>query len=110
MSRHDDKVTVKQMLDHAQEALAMAENYSREDLDTNRMLELSLIRLVEIIGEAATRVSETFQDAHPSIPWLQARTMRNRLIHGYDAVDFDILWNTIKMDIPELIKELNKIL
>ena len=82
----------------------------RSDLDSNRMLELSLVRLVEIIGEAATRVGAESREKYPSIPWLQIIGMRNRLIHGYDAVDLDVLWDTIIDDLPPLIAELEKIL
>ncbi len=73
-------------------------------------MELALIRLVEIVGEASARVSSEIQTKHPSIPWPQVIGMRNRLIHGYDSVDLDILWDTIVVDLPPLIAELGKIL
>jgi len=68
MSRHDDRTSIRQMLDHACEAVEMARGRTRGDLDTDRMLNLSLVRLLEIIGEAAGRVSERTRKAHPSIP------------------------------------------
>jgi uncharacterized protein with HEPN domain len=74
------------------------------------MLELSLIRLVEVVGEAAARVSAEGQAKYPSIPWPQVVGMRNRLTHGYDQVDLNILWDTIEYDLPPLITELEKIL
>jgi len=98
------------MLDHAREAVAMIKGKERTDLLHNRMLELSLIRLIEVIGEAAARVSPDGQAKYPSIPWPQAVGMRNRLVHGYDQVDLDVLWDTIKYDLPPLIKALEKIL
>ena len=73
------------------------------------MMELSLVRLVEIIGEAAARVGTNSREKYPSIPWLQIVGMRNRLIHGYDAVDLDVLWDPITDDLPPLIDELKKI-
>ena len=73
------------------------------------MLELSLIRLNEIVGEAANRISPEFQQAHCDIPWAKVRGMRNRLIHGYDAVDFNILWDTVQLDLPQLIAMLEPI-
>ena len=107
MSRHSDNVCLRHMLDHAREAVAMVEGKVREDLDSNRMLELSLIRLIEIVGEAANRISPEFQQSHSDIPWPKVRGMRNRLIHGYDAVDFNILWDTVQLDLPQLISVLD---
>jgi uncharacterized protein with HEPN domain len=92
------------------EAMTMVQGKKRSDLNSDRMMELSLIRLVEIIGEAAARVGTESREKYPSIPWLQIVGMRNRLIHGYDAVDPDVLWDTIIDDLPPLIDELEKIL
>ena len=74
------------------------------------MLELSLIRLIELVGEAAARVSTEGREENTTIPWPQVVGMRNRLIHGYDQVDLDILWNTIEVDMPPIIEELKIIL
>lgn len=65
---------------------------------------------MEIIGEAANRIPEEVQEQYPELPWLQMVGARNRLIHGYDNVDFDILWAIINQDLPILIKQLQKIL
>ena len=109
MSLHKDKIRLRHMLDHAMEAMAMVQGKKRSDLNNDRMMELSLVRLVEIIGEAAARVGTNSREKYPSIPWLQIVGMRNRLIHGYDAVDLDVLWDTITDDLPPLIDELKKI-
>jgi uncharacterized protein with HEPN domain len=98
------------MLDHALEAVEMTRGRQPGDLKENRMLQLALVRLVEIVGEAATRVSREGQEQHPSIPWQQARGMRNRLIHGYDTVDLDVLWDTTQDDLPALIVQLRQAL
>lgn len=86
MSRHDPIVSVRHMLDHAREAVEMTRGRTRADLDTDRMLSLSLVRLVEIVGEASSRVPEEFRERHPNVRWRQTVGMRNRLIHGYDTV------------------------
>src|SRR5438105_15279965 len=86
-----DQIRISQMLSHAEEAIQFSAGRVRADLDTDRLLNLALVRLLEIVGEAATRVSPAVQAANPSIPWPQIVGLRNRLIHGYDAVDFDIL-------------------
>ena len=75
MTRHDDVTRLRHMLDSAREAVAMAKDWTRADLDSNRMLELALVRLIEIVGEAAARVSETEQSRLPLIPWRQAAGM-----------------------------------
>ena len=110
MSRRDDRVSMRQMLDHAKEACEMAAGFKRADLNTNRMLQLALTRLVEIIGEAASRVSKETRGRFPQIPWSEIVGMRHRLVHGYDVVDLDLLWNTVKVDLPPLIKTLSHIL
>ncbi len=110
MSKRDDTLSMKHMLDHAREALAMTEGRQRGDLDTNRMLELALTRLIEIIGEAASRVSEQTRRKYPQIPWAEIIGMRHRLIQGYDAINLDILWDTVQLDLPPLIAQLERIL
>ncbi len=110
MSKQDDALSMKHMLYHAREALAMVEGRQRGDLDTDRMLELALTRLIEIIGEAASRVSDQTRRKYPEIPWAEIVGMRHRLIHGYDAVNLDILWDTVQIDLPPLIARLESIL
>lgn len=94
------------MLDHAREAVEMAQGCTLEDLHARRQLNLALVRLVEIIGEAANRVSESTRTSHPDIPWREIIAMRNRVIHGYDSIDFKVLWDVIQFDLPPLIASL----
>jgi len=90
--RHESDIRLRHMLDHAKEAVAMASGRTRRELDSDRQLNLSLVRLLEIIGEAAGHVPAEERIRHPDIPWPETVGLRNRLIHGYDSVDFDILW------------------
>ena len=108
MPKHNDEVALNHMLDHAREAVSLIAGKTRGDLGSERMLELSLTRLVEIIGEAAGRVSKQRQAQLQTIPWQEIMGMRNRLIHGYDSVDLDVLWDTVELDLPPLIDELQK--
>ncbi len=110
MTQHNTIVSIHQMLDHSKEAVEMAGGYTRSDLDTNRMLSLALIRLMEIIGEAANRVPRPFRSRYPQVPWRDISDLRNRLIHGYDTVNLDILWTIIQNDLPPLILQLEKII
>lgn len=107
MSQHNDEVRMRHMLDYSREALELSKDRTREDLHTDRVMELALVRLIEIIGEAASRVSEESREANPEIPWSQIVSLRNRLIHGYDSVDLDILWEILQADLPDLISKLD---
>jgi uncharacterized protein with HEPN domain len=98
------------MRDHAREAVAFSAGRSREDLDADRQFQLALTRLVEIVGEAAGRVSELSRQRQPGIPWREIVGMRHRLIHGYDRVDLDILWEVVRRDLPDLVAKLDAIL
>jgi len=98
------------MRDHAREAMDLARGKTRKDLDEERVLNLALVRLLEIIGEAANRVPQKERQRYPQIPWPQIVGLRHRLIHAYDRVDFDILWQIVTRDLPPLVAELEKIL
>jgi uncharacterized protein with HEPN domain len=110
MPQHETPARLRHMLDAAREAAQMAQGRTRADLDTDRPLNLSLVRLLEIVGEAASRVPAPERVSYPGIPWPQIVSLRNRLIHGYDNVDFDILWQIVTQDLPPLIATLDKIL
>ena len=94
------------MLRHAREACELLGSASREDLAGDRVMQLALTKLVEIVGEAANRVAVTTQQAHPEIPWAQMVGTRNRLTHAYDVIDYDVLWDTVRDDLPTLIAQL----
>lgn len=86
----------------------MARGRERVDLDGDRQFNLALVRLLEIIGEAANRVPEAERARMPAVPWPQIVSLRNRLIHAYDEVDFDILWRIATHDLPQLVEALEK--
>ncbi len=109
MSPPKDLIRLQHMLDYSREALELIQKKSRKDLDSDRVLGLALVRLLEMIGEAANRVSPEYQSTYMSIPWTQIIGLRNRLIHGYDAVDMDILWEILSQDLPVLVAELESI-
>ena len=110
MSRRDPMVAVQQMRDHGREAMALADGRRRVDLDLDRMLELSLTRLMEILGEAARRVPDDFRARYPNVPWRQTTDLRNVLIHDYDTVDFDVLWRIVQERLPPLVRQLEAII
>lgn len=110
MARRDPLVALRQMRDHANEAITLAAGRRRRDLDADRMLLHALTRLVEIVGEAADRVPDEVQARHGEIPWADVVGMRHRLSYGYDEVDLDVLWATVAGDLPDLVAALDRIL
>ncbi len=110
MSRRDPLIALRQMRDHAREAIELVRNRPRRELDADRVFGLALVRLLEIVGEAAARVGEQQRERWPSIPWKPIVGLRNRLIHGYDEVDFDVVWSVVVTDLPALVRELEAVL
>jgi uncharacterized protein with HEPN domain len=106
MSPPDDDTLLRDMLDSARKAVAAIQGRSRADLETDFALAGAPERFVEIVGEAANRISENRKETLPDIPWRQISGMRNRLIHGYASVDRDVLWDVVHHDLPALISQL----
>ena len=107
--QRDDAIRVRHMLDAAREAMTFTHDKTRNSLDTDRQLELALVKSIEIIGEAAAKVTNKSREDLPQIPWPNIISMRNRLIHAYFDINRDILWKTITEDLPALIVELEKV-
>jgi uncharacterized protein with HEPN domain len=108
--RKDDAIRLRHMVEAAREALSFSQGKDRNDLTSSRMLVLSLIKSIEIIGEAASTVTQQFRELHPEIPWKDIVAMRNRLIHVYFDIDLDRVWDTITDDLPRLILVLEKVI
>jgi uncharacterized protein with HEPN domain len=107
---NDDLTRLRHMRDAAQKAVRFAQDKTRDALETDEMLTLSLVKCIEIIGEAAARVTRERQLELTQIPWVQVIGMRNRLIHAYFQVDLDIVWNTVIQALPNLILNLEVII
>src|SRR5215831_18158949 len=105
-----DRIRLQHMLDAAREALSFAEGRSREDLKCDRMLSLSLVAEIQIIGDAASRLSPELRQSAAGIPWGEIIGMRNRLIHAYAEINLDILWDTVQLALGPLILELEALL
>lgn len=104
-----DAVYIGHMLDITRRALGAAQSKTRADYDADEVLRMGLTHFVQVIGEAARKVSEEFQAAHPEIPWRQIIGMRHRIVHDYMSVDEDVLWEVVKSDLPALLPQLEKI-
>lgn len=110
MSQKDDRVYIGHMIETANKALGFIKGLTREDFDNNELLQLSLTHLLQVIGEAARRVSPDFRAAYLTIPWKAIVGMRSKVVHDYLNIDEDVVWNTVKNDLPFLILELQKII
>ncbi len=101
-----DQAYLLDIVQAARLAVAYVRSVSREDFLRDVRLQDSVIRRIEIIGEAARRVSSETQEAHPDIAWAEMIGMRNFLIHDYGAVDMEVVWNTVQHDLHDLILRL----
>jgi uncharacterized protein with HEPN domain len=99
----DDRLYLGHMLDTARRALRLARGKTRREYDGSEELRLALTHLLQVIGEAARRVSQEFRDAHPAIPWHAIVGMRHKVVHDYMGVDDDIVWRTVTQELEELI-------
>ena len=105
----DELVYVGHMLDKAQEALSLVRGRTRQDYDSDSVLRLALTHLIQVIGEAARRVSSQFREKHQQIPWEAISGMRSKIVHDYMNVDEDIVWDSVTQELQPLIDELRKI-
>jgi uncharacterized protein with HEPN domain len=104
----NDAIRLRHMLEAAEKAVEFSARKTRADLDDDQILVLALIKCVEIIGEAANKVSDECRKELTAIPWADIVGMRHRLIHGYFDINLDIVWRTVEQELPELISELKK--
>lgn len=109
MSIQDNKTKLLHMLEAATKAISFVENKTFQELTENELLILALVKLIEIIGEAASRISKEYQENNPQIPWSAMIGMRNRLVHAYFDINLNVLWQTTQEDLPLLVNELNKL-
>jgi uncharacterized protein with HEPN domain len=98
-----DPYLLMDMLMAARQACFYLENVSVQKFYADDILQDAVFRQVQIIGEAAGRVTKEFQQAHPEVPWEDIVGMRNRLVHNYRRIDRDIVWLTVRDDLPSLI-------
>ena len=106
----DDASRLRHILDSARKAVQFTQGKSLDDLDSDELLTLAITRLLEVIGEASTGITEGLRLKYPEIPWRQMSDMRNRLIHGYFDVDHKLVWETAVRELPPLIVQLERVL
>jgi uncharacterized protein with HEPN domain len=94
----------------ARRILRYTDNISRAELEVNDEKLSAILYQIAIIGEATKRLSQDFRQQHPEIPWREIAGMRDMLIHKYDQVDFDVIWDVVQSKLPELLTQLEPIL
>ncbi len=87
-------------------ALSFTIDMSLADFRDDEKTQYAVVRCLEIVGEAAKRIPEEFRQSHPDIPWKSMAGMRDRLIHGYDVVDSEIVWITVRDTIPAILQKI----
>lgn len=106
----EDRTRIRHMMDAAETVAQFIAGRRREDLDGDRMLLFAVVRAIEVLGEAAGKVSAEARAAAPDIPWGTIVSMRNRLIHGYFDLDTTIVWKTATEEIPDLLPRVRALL
>jgi uncharacterized protein with HEPN domain len=104
----DDAVYLIHMLETARKAAGKAAGLDFERFLADENLHLACVHLVQVIGEAASRVSAETRARHPGVPWRQVIGMRHRVVHDYLEVDLEIVWRVVRADLPALIAALEK--
>lgn len=109
MASREDSIYIGHMRDMTRRGVQAIVGKSRSDYDKDDILRLGLTHLVQVIGEAARKVSDEFRQQHPEIPWRKIVGMRHRIVHDYMRVDEDILWQVVTGDLSELLPLLEAI-
>lgn len=104
--RHDDLIYAGTMLDTAIRIRRRVSGLGRDVFDRDEDLQLALTYLIQVIGEAASRTSPPFRDGHPQVHWNKVIGMRHRIVHNYDDVNADIVWDVVTAQLEPLITAL----
>ena len=94
----------------APRAVSYCADLNRAQFEANQLMQDAVLRNIELIGEAATRIPEEVRLAHPEIPWREIIAMRNQLIHAYLGIDLDVVWDVVQVELPLLIPQLKAVM
>lgn len=107
--RRDQAAYLLDMLVAARDAVEFAQDLSYHAFASDRRTQLSVVKSIEVIGEAASRIDREIRQQHSAIPWQDIVGMRNRLVHGYFDIDLRLVWDTVQNDLPDLIARLESL-
>jgi uncharacterized protein with HEPN domain len=98
------------MLEHAKFSIEFSENISFESFKNDPKTAFAIVRTLEVVGEASNRVPEKLKEKYSDLPWHKIRGLRNRIVHNYDDIDYEIVWNIVKIELPKLIQQIEAII
>lgn len=110
MTKRADEILAADMIEHASDAIDFIGSLSFEEFCSDKKTKAAVIRCIQTIGEAASRISETVKQKNSNVPWKAIIGMRNILVHRYFNLDDEALWKVVQQDIPSLIEKLQKII
>ncbi len=110
MSRHDPKVTLRQIAENALRAQELCLTGTLAELVADWRRTLALERVLEIVGEAVKRLPEDLREKYPQVDWKAIAGMRDHLTHGYDGIDYEVLWNAVHLRVPGLLATVDQML
>jgi uncharacterized protein with HEPN domain len=109
MTEKNNIVFIKHILDSIDAIQDFSKNLSRKQLGTSRLKQSAIVHEIEVIGEAVKNISKDLKHHYPKIPWQDIAGTRDKIMHHYFGVDLDIIWNIIKIDLPNLKRNITKI-
>lgn len=101
---------VEDIVDAMEKAEILLKGVTYDQFESDFRINFAVVRALEIVGEATKRLPMTLRDQYPNIPWKQMAGMRDRIIHGYDTVDLEIVWDVVKQDIPKIMPQIQQVL
>lgn len=110
MSAHDPRATLRQIQDAARRLQTICAGKTKEQLLADWLATAALERFLEIVGEGVKRLPMDLRSQHPSVPWKEIAGTRDHLSHGYDDVDYQVLWDAVEKDLPVLLVTVEQML
>jgi len=110
MKKTDDLTLLGDILDAISRVESYTHGIDKEKFLENLMMQDAVMHQIEIIGEASNGISEGFRETHSSLPWLQMRAIRNKIVHDYRGINLHIIWDTVKNDLPMLKTQVRSLL
>ena len=110
MSERDHRVTLRQINEYVQHAQALCAGKSAQQIEADWREALAFERVMEVLGEAVKRLPEELKQRYPQVPWRLVAGMRDKISHGYDAVDYQTLWDAVQNDLPLLLTTVEQML
>ena len=100
--KRDFIIYLKDMLESSSKGISFIQNLTYNEFSKDEKTQFALIKAIEIVGEASTKIPENIKNKFPEIPWREVSGMRNKLVHDYFGVNLKVVWNTAKEDLPQL--------